>query len=208
MPAAPEGRLLVFQGNGPLGAEPFVSDGTAAGTVPIGDIRAGVASSLPEFGAIAGTDLLFVADDGVHGHELWRVPVAGYFGVLSAVYGYPCWHAGGSETRIASQGLPYVPAPGFGFVLTGAAPNEFAALLIGWAPTDLPLSASCRLWVDNPVTVVAFTDGNGRAVVSLGIPANPRLLGAAVAGQFLAIDPPAGPGKFALSAGLRVLLGR
>ena len=64
------------------GRELFVTDGTAAGTTLVQDIRPGVASaflgilpdrrSAPITLEVLGNQLLFSADDGVRGFELWR----------------------------------------------------------------------------------------------------------------------------------------
>lgn len=54
-----------------LGLEPWVSDGTAAGTRSLGDVNPGPASSNPELWAGEGDRVLFVAVDAEHGRELW-----------------------------------------------------------------------------------------------------------------------------------------
>ncbi|HEX5753916.1 MAG TPA: ELWxxDGT repeat protein [Archangium sp.] len=69
-----DGRLFFTAGaeDGPRGFEPWVSDGTPAGTHPFVDIRPGEsAGSLPTNMTVLGDRLYFVADDGVHGRELW-----------------------------------------------------------------------------------------------------------------------------------------
>ncbi|MET0404572.1 MAG: ELWxxDGT repeat protein [Cystobacter sp.] len=54
------------------GDELWKSDGTPVGTVRVADIRPGEAGSNPREFALAAGQLLFSADDGVHGRELWR----------------------------------------------------------------------------------------------------------------------------------------
>jgi ELWxxDGT repeat protein len=83
---APAGPLLFFSGDdGATGPELWVSDGTPGGTRqvldlvpgPEGAVEPGAGFSLPllDTPAIAGTAsppaAFFVADDGVHGRELW-----------------------------------------------------------------------------------------------------------------------------------------
>ena len=54
-----------------LGAELWTSDGTAAGTGLVRDIRPGIDSSNPSGLVVLKGRLYFSADDGVHGRELW-----------------------------------------------------------------------------------------------------------------------------------------
>jgi large repetitive protein len=66
---------LYFSSNDPVvGDEPWISDGTAAGTHLIADLNpqsTDNGSNPDEFVAFGGA-LTFAADDGVHGRELWR----------------------------------------------------------------------------------------------------------------------------------------
>jgi len=54
------------------GFELWRTNGTAAGTQLVKDIRAGNASSSPLRFIKLGNKLLFTADDGIHGRELWQ----------------------------------------------------------------------------------------------------------------------------------------
>src|SRR3984957_5673602 len=58
--------------NGTTGRELWRTDGTAAGTTLVKDINPGAADSSPVLLAVAGTNLYFMANDGVHGTELWK----------------------------------------------------------------------------------------------------------------------------------------
>ena len=61
-----------FQGfNTADGSELWVTDGTAAGTMLVDDIRPGTSSSNPSMLAALGSDVVFAANDGTHGSELW-----------------------------------------------------------------------------------------------------------------------------------------
>ena len=58
------------------GLEPWRSDGTAAGTVRLGDIAPGRDASSPgPFTAVRNV-VITGADDGGHGRELWAIPLA------------------------------------------------------------------------------------------------------------------------------------
>lgn len=70
--------LLVFYANdGVHGYEPWVTDGSAAGTTLLADVRPGAAGSeslLPGedlYAKTIGGRIVFAADDGIHGRELW-----------------------------------------------------------------------------------------------------------------------------------------
>ncbi|XXF75317.1 hypothetical protein P2318_19840 [Myxococcaceae bacterium GXIMD 01537] len=74
--ACVNGTLLFAADDGEHGLELWGSDGTAEGTQLLADIRPGWAGSgldLYRFNSESlGGTLLFVADDGLHGAELWR----------------------------------------------------------------------------------------------------------------------------------------
>lgn len=70
-PAICQGKV-VFAGNDPdRGAEPWVTDGTPAGTKRLKDIWPGPRSSSPHGFAALGNRVLFWAEDAAHGRELW-----------------------------------------------------------------------------------------------------------------------------------------
>ncbi len=69
------GTVVYFSGRDQAGDEPWRTDGTAAGTFRLKDIRPGtglVASSQPEQFVALGGGMMFRANDGIHGVELWR----------------------------------------------------------------------------------------------------------------------------------------
>jgi ELWxxDGT repeat protein len=54
------------------GEEPWVTDGTAAGTYMLRDINPGKATSNPALYTLSNGTVYFRADDGSHGNELWK----------------------------------------------------------------------------------------------------------------------------------------
>ncbi|MCA2759485.1 ELWxxDGT repeat protein, partial [Microcystis sp. M145S2] len=58
--------------DGVSGYELWKSDGTAAGTVLVKDIRPGSTGSYPRYLTAVGNTLFFTAYDGVSGYELWK----------------------------------------------------------------------------------------------------------------------------------------
>ncbi|GAB3325826.1 hypothetical protein GCM10027299_24440 [Larkinella ripae] len=69
------GTLFFVATNGTEGEELWKSDGTAAGTVMVRDIKTGSGSSVPTYVrkmAVLNGAAYLVADDGVHGEELWK----------------------------------------------------------------------------------------------------------------------------------------
>lgn len=73
MVALPHG-LLAFAGvDDVIGTEPWITDGTEAGTVPLVDIAPGYADSDPVNFVVMGERLLFIADDGFMGRSVWAV---------------------------------------------------------------------------------------------------------------------------------------
>ena len=66
------GGVVFFSASEPnFGRELWGTDGTAAGTFLVKDIRAGLSSSPGELTAVNGA-LFFNADDGITGRELWK----------------------------------------------------------------------------------------------------------------------------------------
>lgn len=70
---APDEALVFTANDGRSGLELWRSDGTAAQTAQVADLRAGAASSVPNSMVKAGSNLFFAAYDDVHGRELWAI---------------------------------------------------------------------------------------------------------------------------------------
>jgi len=66
------GNVIVFSGNdGLVGSEPWISDGTVAGTRVLADSRGPSNGNLGGYTELDG-DLIFFANDGITGCEIWK----------------------------------------------------------------------------------------------------------------------------------------
>jgi ELWxxDGT repeat protein len=68
-------RVLFSGAEGLSNLEPWISDGTVRGTRRLRDIAPGASSSFPRDFTRAGSRVFFVANDGLHGNELWAFPL-------------------------------------------------------------------------------------------------------------------------------------
>ena len=66
-----DGTVFFRANDGTHGYELWSTNGTAAGTVLVKDIRPGPEYSYPVSATNVGGTLFFRANDGIHGHELW-----------------------------------------------------------------------------------------------------------------------------------------
>jgi ELWxxDGT repeat protein len=64
-------RVVFYATDATHGIEPWVSDGTAAGTMLLNDILPGAGGSIPFMLGTAGSLAFFSATDATHGNELW-----------------------------------------------------------------------------------------------------------------------------------------
>jgi ELWxxDGT repeat protein len=85
------------------GEEPWVSDGTAAGTRPVADLRPGRDGSNPLGFTAHGYCAVFAASDGVSGHELWASSGEQTFLVADLAPGHD--GSSPSEMTVAGEGL-------------------------------------------------------------------------------------------------------
>ena len=118
-------QLVLAGDDGALGLEPYRCDGPQGPFVSLGDLASGPSSSTPEdFTAHQGA-LWFLADDGVHGRELWSTdgtPGGTQLELDFAPGADSAWGAPSSrlDGRLASLGgalLLALPAPGGGLEL-------------------------------------------------------------------------------------------
>lgn len=135
------------------GRELWKSDGTMVGTVLVKDIRPGaLGSNLDGFVAINGT-LFFVADDGVHGWELWVAPLL---------------NTAGSVLRVtdASKGEGNSGATPFTFVVI-LTPASTTPVTVNFATASRTAAAGTDY---TPVAgTLTFTPGQTSKVVTVNV---------------------------------------
>ncbi|MEM7201306.1 MAG: ELWxxDGT repeat protein [Planctomycetota bacterium] len=198
------GPHVLFGAGTGTGEELWVTDGTAAGTRPVGDLAPGGRSSEPGPFITAGDRVYFGALDSLLGRELFSVPLS----VLGAAHvealGRGCAAAG--EPRLDASGLPVVANPGFALQLSTARPSAAAALLLAAAAAP----GSCTLMLTAPVVALpAQTGASGAALIPLPVPPIPALRGSSLYAQGM-IANPGGPlaGLVDVTHALRVVFGQ
>ena len=92
-----DGRLFFRAENDGAGSEIWSTDGTAAGTRLEADIFSGAMSSIPTNLAPLGDSLLFLANDGTNGRQVWKLSNGGCERALTGAYA----GLSGSEGQIA-----------------------------------------------------------------------------------------------------------
>ena len=70
-----KGNLFFTAYNWDKGQELWISDGTDNGTKVITDINPEIASSAPYMPTYVNGMVFFAANDGIHGHELWKMDI-------------------------------------------------------------------------------------------------------------------------------------
>jgi ELWxxDGT repeat protein len=73
-PLPERGSVLFRASEGVSGIELWQSNGVSIGTFPIQDIAHGAGSSSPALMTVVDAQIFFVADDNLHGKELWSLP--------------------------------------------------------------------------------------------------------------------------------------
>lgn len=203
------GNHVLFWGYSyPHNAEPWITDGTAAGTDLLADLAPYEKWFSPGRGVRLGDRLLLTGDDGATGRELHVIPFGSTGGWLVEPYGTGCGAAPGGPRLGADGG----PIPGTVFTIElDAAPASAPWLL--YAALDqgaLPVGSGCDFLLDVPFFLVttAATDPLGSSVLPLPIPILPVLPGLLV--DFQAIVLPGGgvpPPITELSNGLEIIIG-
>jgi ELWxxDGT repeat protein len=198
---------LADGGNG-SGTEPWVSDGTPAGTARVRDLNPGGGGSSPAGFVLLADLVLFSADDGSAGIELWAAGLKELGASEAAPFGVNC--KGALDPRITFSGAPALASPAFSVALTGAVASSPAALFLAAQRVDLQI-AGCTIYpsLTPAISFAATTGGTGTAAVTMPIPSSTAFLGASFWFQWVTVDL-GGPvlGVASLSNGLRIRIGR
>jgi len=198
-------RLFLSATDGTDGLEPYLSDGTPAGTFRIADLMPGPASSMPRFHRVVGDYAYFEAQTPGFAN-LMAIPL-GQLGVAhSERIGQGCSGRNGIP-QLTTPTPPRLGDPVFRFELTRGAP--FAPVIFATdTTTSLVQLGPCRLRCAGGLGVVMrATNGAGTSSWTQSIPNAPQLLGLHVTAQAAVLDSlAAGPG-FALSTTLGCVVG-
>jgi len=200
-------RLLFLAEDAAHGAEPWITDGTAAGTYRLADSRPGSRSSEANWFARAGNMLYWRGHDVPDGYELWGMLLATGTMAAASEYGSPC-AAAQFVPRIATAGIPRTGEAAFAVELRAAPPLAGGLLVLGARRADLALGL-CTLHPALPTPTAFFvTDVVGRASAPVPIPNDPGFLGAEFHAQWLVVEP-GGPvfGVASMSTALHLLIG-
>jgi len=153
-----------------------------------------------------GERIVFTADDGVHGNELFAVPFAATGDWAVAAYGSGCPGTAGITPKLELGGVARISSPGFSLELSDGVANSFAVLAWSQRRGVNPLPG-CTLWLDAQFELFATTTDQGGAA-SVPILPLPALLGARFDAQCFVVDPNGPVFGFASStAGLEFVVG-
>lgn len=171
------------------GWELWLTDGTASGSRFLNEIRPGPADGLPfpmfVYPWGAGHRVLFTADDGVHGNELWAVDLEGSTTLLQ-------WQG----TRTFEVRGDAVIGAAVEFASSGLAAPDIGAVAVGWPAVATPLGAGGNyLLVDLGLSLpwLPITpDSNGAWSQSVVVPNLPGLAGLDLVAQAGFLGPSTG----------------
>jgi ELWxxDGT repeat protein len=196
------GDWLYFAANDwVFGAELWRTDGTAANTQMVYDLAPGAASALPREFLLDSGSLLFTADDGFHGEELFRIEVPAH----ALELGPGC--APRASPRLSATTPQLARRLTLRLDHPNSLPNAAGLLVVGWQPArPVPMGSGCTLFVDLgvPYLTEPVWLNNGRWSIAVQVPGSPSLHGVDFAAQAV-IGPSAQP-PFGLDLSNGVLL--
>ncbi|MCA8973258.1 MAG: hypothetical protein KDC98_00985 [Planctomycetes bacterium] len=206
--AAPLGvgdLVLVAAGDAATGIEPYVTDGTPAGTFLLGDIHVGPGSSNPNLLGVANDTVFFLADDGVHGNELWSIPLASTGAAVLQNIGTGCPGAAGYP-RLTANAVPRPGTAGFGLDLRSV--RGLAPAVLGLANSSaVQTIGGCELLLGGGIiSTLRLANLAGQVSFQLPLPSSSQFIGVRFVAQGFAIDL-AAPSGFTTSDGVIFIVG-
>ena len=184
------GRLAMFSADdGKIGAEPWRTDGTAAGTALAADVGLAQISTRPSGFAMAGRTVVFAANDKLHGEELFGIRLVDLRDSIAKPIGVGCAGSTGKTPTLRPIGLPSVGNAKFALELRDAAANAPAVLAIGIRFDIVAFSPNCASL--NPAALIYLplrTSAAGTARINLPIPASPSIRGLPPVVDVLTLD--------------------
>ncbi|MEM7307633.1 MAG: hypothetical protein AAF682_13225 [Planctomycetota bacterium] len=177
--AVGSGQRIVWtgfvSGAGATGDEPFLSDGTTAGTVLVSDVYPGSDDSLPGGYTRAGNKVFFTANDGVHSIELHAFDLTDFGGWVAEPFGVGCGVASAPELKLSGELLTGAPVA---LELEGSAP--LAPVVFYTSPVSAQdVIGPCNNYLAQPLLLAtAATDAGGALSLHAAVPSDPGVVGA------------------------------
>lgn len=197
--------LFLTANDGLSGNEPWISDGTTAGTRRLADVFPGAASSGPDWLCVAGPLAYFVANDDVHGRELRAVSLAAIGAASVQTIAAGCAGQNG-QPALGTTVAPRLGAAAFGYQLSEAPASALTALLLGFQLGQNAVAGCAVAPIGTGTSMIGLSTVGGAAFFALPIPAAPALLGLQLTSQGFALDATTSRG-FTGSNGLFVVVG-
>lgn len=196
--AASGDTVLFAHDDGVHGEELWRTDGTADGTMLLADLNALGAYAYPKDFLRVGNRVLFTADGGPMGTELFSVELEHLEEFVAEPFGDPC----GTATTLTADGAPVADQP-FDLEVQASGPGLIGVLTAGGGQTFLPLGPDCAALVELPwwATIPFVSDADGRFSLPVSLGANS--VGVEIALQAFVLEPSA----LAASQGLELVVG-
>jgi len=189
-PMTTNGEHLYFAANdGVTGLEPWRTDGTAAGTIPVADVRQGSKDSIPLLSGLTAADgnVYFAADDGQSGLELWATGPFDHFG-------HGCPGTGGFVPSLRLSGSAS-PGQDMTTEIDGTLGGVSTILFLGVNQLKQKVQGGCVLYFVpfDPVVFVMPGTGPGNGTVAFVSQIPPTAPPTSVFMQVFLLDAGSGP---------------
>ncbi len=159
----PWGSKFLFTALEIGGDEPFISDGTTAGTRQLFDVRPGTSGSSPQDFVATSTNAYFWANDGTHGREIWKTSsVATTYDLTTTLNGTGYLSSSPSGISCSSPAdFQYCSATyPASTVVTLTASSYMSHTFVSWSGACSGTTNPCNVTMDQARSVTAnFDDG-------------------------------------------------